>query len=58
MNERETGTIAASSQDAAVVVQHTHDALEAAADAGDITATEAVLGDLEPVLNELKNGQR
>jgi hypothetical protein len=48
----------ASPQEGAVVVQQMHDTLKAAADAGDVAATKATLADLQPLLDELENGQR
>lgn len=48
----------ASPQEGAVVVQQLHDALKAAADAGDVAATKSTLTDLESLLGELENGQR
>lgn len=58
-----TGSAAAVSeqagpQEGAVVVQEQHDALKAAADAGDVTAAKSVLAELKPLLDELENGQR
>ena len=48
----------ASPQQGAVLVQQSHDALKAAADAGDVAATKSVLADLQPLLTELESGQR
>jgi hypothetical protein len=48
----------ASPQQGAALVQQSHDALKAAADAGDVAATKAVLDDLQPLLTELESGQR
>jgi hypothetical protein len=42
----------------AVVVQQMHDALKAAADAGDVAATKSTLADLAPVLADMESGQR
>lgn len=48
----------ASPQEGAVVVQEMHDALKAAADAGDVAAAKSTLAELQPLLDELENGQR
>jgi hypothetical protein len=48
----------ASPAEGAAVVQQMHDALKAAADAGDVAATKSTLGDLQPLLGELETGQR
>jgi hypothetical protein len=48
----------ASPQEGAVLVQGMHDALAAAADAGDVAAAKSTLTDLEPLLAELESGQR
>ena len=48
----------ASPQEGAVVVQQAHDALKAAADAGDVPAAKSTLAELEPLLAEMKSGQR
>jgi hypothetical protein len=48
----------ASPQEGAVVVQEMHDALKAAADAGDVAATKSTLAELQSLLDELENGQR
>jgi hypothetical protein len=48
----------ASPQQGAVLVQQSHDALKAAADAGDVAAAKSVLADLQPLLKELESGQR
>jgi hypothetical protein len=42
----------------AVVVQQMHDALKAAADAGDVAATKSTLAELAPVLTDMESGQR
>ncbi|GAB1509703.1 hypothetical protein [Actinophytocola sp. KF-1] len=48
----------AAPQEGAVLVQGMHDALAAAADAGDVAKTKATLTELEPLLTELESGQR
>jgi hypothetical protein len=48
----------ASAREGAALVQGMHDALAAAADAGDVAATKSALTELEPLLAELENGQR
>jgi hypothetical protein len=48
----------ASPQQGAVAIQQSHDALKAAADAGDVAATKSLLADLQPLLTELESGQR
>ncbi len=53
-----SATEQASPREGAVVVQKMHDALKAAADAGDVDATKSTLADLEPLLTELTSGQR
>jgi hypothetical protein len=48
----------ASPQEGAVLVQGMHDALAAAADAGDVAQAKTTLAELEPLLTELESGQR
>jgi hypothetical protein len=48
----------AAPREGAVLVQGMHDALAAAADAGDVAGTKSTLAELEPLLAELENGQR
>ena len=48
----------ASPQEGAVLVQGMHDALAAAADAGDVEKAKSTLAELEPLLTELESGQR
>jgi hypothetical protein len=45
-------------QEGAVLVQGMHDALAAAADAGDVAQAKSTLTELEPLLAELESGQR
>jgi hypothetical protein len=48
----------ASAQEGAALVQDMHDALAAAADAGDVAKTKSTLTDLEPLLADLESGKR
>ncbi len=53
-----TASPQASPQEGAVAVQGLHDALAAAADAGDVAAAKSTLAELAPLLSELESGQR
>jgi predicted HAD superfamily Cof-like phosphohydrolase len=48
----------ASPQEGAVLVQDMHDALDQAADAGDVAKVKSTLTELEPLLTELESGER